>query len=276
MKKTQFKIGLLTACLISVSSIASAQSCGVESCDSKSCKCSKKNCDDKGLLEVINNAAGNFEATLANMIPDRDKPCAKAKCGCAQCSSPSQFAMQYTEITPAPPAPNWAPPMTQPDVVRPPMPRPMAPPNPVVDPLPHSGTHEVVPMPDSSVNPFQDEKTSRNLRAVPSRPASYLRPNINVKTDPQASSQKSMRSIMMSKAASKSISDAAHGLATTTSTRRTLPLTESVNAPVDQTVIEKTAPEVVPASLSVPLSRLRDPKPLPAAAEQFVNPLRAQ
>jgi hypothetical protein len=85
-----------------------------------------------------------------------------------------------------------------------------------------------------------------------------------------------MRSILMSKAASKSISDAAHGLATTTSTRRTLPLTESVNAPVDPTVIEMTAPEVVPASLSVPLSSLRDPKPLPAAAEQFVNPLRAQ
>jgi hypothetical protein len=80
----------------------------------------------------------------------------------------------------------------------------------------------------------------------------------------------------MSKAASKSISDSAHGLAKTTSTRRTKPLVENLSAELEQTVFEQAAPEVVPASLVVPVSNLRKLIASPSGAEQFVNPLRAQ
>jgi hypothetical protein len=154
----------------------------------------------------------------------------------------------------------------------------MAPSNPIHDPVPvpHSHTREIVPLPDSRLDPFKDDPTTRNLRAVPARPASYLRPNSDVPTDPQARDHKSMRSILMSKAASKSISDSADGLAKTSSTRRPLPLVENISTQFEQSVYEQALQEVVPASLSVPVSSLRKPKPLPPASEQFVNPLRAQ
>ena len=129
MKKTQFRIGLLTACLLSVNSVASAQSCGAETRDSKACKCSRQNCDDKGLLEVINNTASSVEAKLASLISDRDKPRAMKKSGCAICSAKSEFAIQQSENSP--PSPATLPmetPVAQPDVLHPPKPRRMTPP----------------------------------------------------------------------------------------------------------------------------------------------------
>ncbi len=152
MKKTQFKIGLLTACLVSLGSVANAQSCGAESCDSKACNCSKKHCDDKGLLEVINNAASNFEARLANMIPDRDAQCtkaatAKSRCTCAKCNGDSAH---YTAV-----APKIVAPEAQSDFVRPPMPRMKTPPNPIVDPVPAPRPSEVVPVPNLAIIPLR-------------------------------------------------------------------------------------------------------------------------
>ncbi len=283
MKKTHFKIGLLAACLISVSSTASAQNCGVESCASGGCKCSKKHCDDKGLLELINNAASNFEGRLADMIPDRSRACmkspgVKSQCDCNKCSGSSDFATYYTEVTP----------VAQPDFVHPPKPRIMAPPNSVdAVPAPKLRKREIVPPPDSRVNPFGDDpvESTRNLRPVPARPASYLRSNSNsgVEFDPQASNQQAMRSVLFSKAASKTISDSANGLAKTTSTRRAVPHSTEVNSQatevnsqVNQTHFEPLPPEVIPASLSVPVTSLRSQNTAPAFPDPFVNPLRAQ
>ncbi len=279
MKKTHFKIGLLTACLISISSGASAQSCGVEACASGGCKCSKKHCDDKGLLDVINNAASNFEGRLANLIPDCEKPCpksagAKSHCSCPKCSATSEFAVQYNEVVP----------VAQSDVAHssahPPVPRVVVPPNPIDSvPAPHPKVREVVPVPDSRNNPFGDDPipTTRNLRPVPSRPASYLRSSnrIEVEYDPQASNQQVMRSILIAKAASKSISDSSNGLAKTSSTRRVQPLSNDASLQVEPSFFELMPPEVVPASLSMPVSSLRNRTTMPPAADQFVNPLRA-
>jgi hypothetical protein len=103
-----------------------------------------------------------------------------------------------------------------------------------------------------------------------------LRSNSDIQTDPQASNQKAARSILMSKASSKSISDSPHGLAKTTSTRRAQPLVDNVASYVESSVFEQAAPEVVPASFTVPVSKLRDSTSMSGAAEQFVNPLRAQ
>jgi len=291
MKKTHFKFGLLTACLISVGSVASAQTCGAESCGRGACKCSKKHCDDKGLLEVINNAASNFEATLASMIPDRDRALAKSlavksPCNCAKCNPPSDFATRHTEVAPShlvePKSfPHIATPIAQPDVVRPHMPRLMPPPN-AIDPVsvPHSGTHNVVPLPDTRNNPFKDDPipTTRNLLPVPGRPASFLRSSniVQAEFDPQASNQQAIRSVLISKVASKTISDSSNGLAKTTSTRRAQPLAKVVSAHVERSFLEQAPPEVVPASLSVPVSGLRNLTAVPPAADQFVNPLRAQ
>ena len=280
MKKTQFKIGLLTACLLSVSSVANAQSCGAEACYSNACKCSRKNCDDKGLLEVINDAASSIEARLANLIPDRAQPCSQQKCGCAQCSANVDFAPQFTGFSTAPlTGPLLAAPVAQPDVLRLPTSRTKTPPKLIHDPIPvpPRSSPELVPLPDKQVDPFRDEST-RILRPVPSRPAGYLRSNggSQIEFDPQASQQQSMRSILMSKAASKSISDSANGLATTTSTRRAQPLGKIASMPIDQLTIAQAGSEVVPASLSIPISSMRSPTATLPAVEQFINPLRAQ
>ena len=280
MKKTQFRIGLLTACLLSVSSVANAQSCGVEACDSKACKCSRKNCDDKGLLEVINNVASSVEARLANLIPDRAQPCSQKKCGCSKCSAKVDIANQYAESsTPPPTTPLMAAPVARPDVLSLPTPRAKTPPNTIHAPVPEPpcSSPKLVPLPDKQVDPFRDEST-RILRPVPSRPAGYLRSNggSQIEFDPQASQQQSMRSILMSKAASKSISDSANGLATTTSTRRAQPLGKIASMPIDQLTIAQAGSEVVPASLSIPISSLRSPTATLPAVEQFINPLRAQ
>ena len=278
MKKTQFRIGLLTACLLSVNSVASAQSCGAETRDSKACKCSRQNCDDKGLLEVINNTASSVEAKLASLISDRDKPSAMKKGGCAKCSAKSEFAIQQSENSP--PIPATLPmetPVAQPDVLRPPKPRWMPPPNAIQDPVPvpTTRTPELVPLPETPADPFRDEST-RVLRPVPARPAGYLRSNgsSQIEFDPQASHRKAMRSILMSKAASKSISDAE--LATTTSTRRAQPLGENENSFTERSAIEQSAAEVVPASLSMPMSGLSGPIATQPKTEQFINPLRAR
>ncbi|MDX1927027.1 MAG: hypothetical protein SFV81_10935 [Pirellulaceae bacterium] len=276
MKKTHFKIGLLTACLISVSSVASAQSCGAESCDSGSCKCSKKHCDDQGLLEAINTTASNFEARLASLIPDRDQPGGKAKsqCGCAKCagvaSHPVPKHSPHTHITP---------PVAQPDSVHP---HKAPPPNPIVDPVPvpapKTTTPESGPLPDSRVNPFKDEpSTTRNMRAIPSRPASYLRSSerTEVDFDPQASKQAGMRSVLVSKAVTKNISDASSGLAKSSSTRRVQSSISDLSKPEEPSVFEQVPPEVIPASVSVPVTRLRPLSTIPPAADQFINPLRA-
>lgn len=279
MKKTHFKIGLLTACLISVSSVASAQSCGAVSCASGSCKCSKKHCDDKGLLEVINSSASNFESRLASLIPDRDQPGVKAKsqCGCAKCAGVASH--------PVPPknsahtAPHIKPPVAQPDSVK----AHKVPANPIVDPVPvpapKTTTPETVPIPDSRVNPFKDEpSTTRNMRAVPSRPASYLRSNerIQVDYDPQASKQAGMRSVLVSKAGTKNNSDASSGLAKSSSTRRVQSSISDSSEPEEPSVFEQVPPEVIPASISVPVARLRPLSTIPPASDQFINPLRAQ
>ncbi len=278
MKKTQFRIGLLTACLLSVNSVASAQSCGAETRDSKACKCSRQNCDDKGLLEVINNTASSVEAKLASLISDRDKPRAMKKSGCAICSAKSEFAIQQSENSP--PSPATLPmetPVAQPDVLHPPKPRRMTPPNTIQDPVPvpTTRTPELVPLPETPADPFRDEST-RVLRPVPTRPAGYLRSNgsSQIEFDPQASHRKAMQSILMSKAASKSISDAE--LATTTSTRRAQPLGENENSFTERSAIEQSTAEVVPASLSMPMSSLSGPIATQPKTEQFINPLRAR
>jgi hypothetical protein len=278
MKKSHFKIGLLTACLVSVSSVASAQTCGAEACDSGACKCSKKHCDDKGLLEVINSTASNFEAKLASMIPDRDAPCVKtkSKCDCAKCSGGG--ASQPSARTSVPkPVPHIAPPVAQPDAVRSPIPRMTPPPNPIVDPVPapvpNAVTPEAVPLPDSRVNPFKDEPQTRNLRPVRGRPASYLRSN-EIEYDPQASNQNVMHSVLVSKAASKKITDSSNGLAKTSSTRRVLTSSDASETK-EQSVFEQAPPAVVPASINAPITRLRPLSTMPPAADQFINPLRA-
>lgn len=277
MKKTQFRIGLLTACLLSVNSVASAQSCGAESRDSKACKCSRQKCDDKGLLEVINNSASSVEAKLASLISDRDKPSTLKKCGCAKCSAESEFAIHQSENAPPSPAtPPMETPVAQPDVLRPPKPRRMTPPNAIQDtvPKPTTRTPEIVPLPDTPADPFRDEST-RVLRPVPTRPAGYLRSNgsSQIEFDPQASHRKSMRSILMSKAASKSISDSE--LATTTSTRRAQPLGENENTFTERSAFEQSKSEVVPASLSMSMSSPSSSIATQPATEQFINPLRA-
>ena len=157
----------------------------------------------------------------------------------------------------------------------------MAPPNAIEPvPVPHSGTHDVVPLPDSRNNPFKDDPipSTGNLRPVPARPASYLRSSNSVEAefDPQASNQKTMRSVLIAKAASKTISDSSNGLAKTTSTRRAQPIAKDVSTQTEQSLFEESPPEVVPASISVPVSSLRNLTTIPTAADQFVNPLRAQ
>lgn len=281
MKKTHFKIGLLTACLVSVSSVASAQSCGAESCDSGNCKCSKKHCDDTGLLEVINSAASNFEARLASMIPDRERQCERSqpKCSCVKCA----------ESISSRPAPHKSVPHTEPritppvaqldgDFVSPPAPRMKTPPNPIVDPVPapKPNTHEVVPLPESRDNPFKDDPTTRNLRPVPARPANYLRSNnrVGAEYDPQASNQP-MKSVLVPKVAAKTISDSSDRLATTTSTRRVQTQSSDASSQAEKSLFEQMSPEVVPASLSVPMSNLRKLPTIPPPSDQFINPLRA-
>lgn len=285
MKKTHFKIGLLTACLISVGSIANAQSCGAESCDSGTCKCSKRNCDDKGLLEVINNAASNFEAKLASMIPDRGVG-ARTHCSCDKCSAVA--AQHYEVASPHPSSsssmPHIAPPVAQPDVTRPPVHPPvprMAPQNTIESvPAPNSGPHEVVPLPDSRVNPFKDDPipTSRNLKPVPVRSGSYLRTGNRLETDfdPQASNYSAKQSALITKAASRTIIDTSNGLAKTSSTRRVQSQSNNSVSDTESSYFDRIAPEVVPASLSTPVSNLRRLPSIPPADDQFVNPLRAQ
>jgi hypothetical protein len=209
------------------------------------------------------------------MIPDRKKHSEKVQCNCDKCNAPSDFAIQYTETGSSDMSPTYAP-WVQPDVVRQHNSRLMPPTNPVADPIPvhNPGAPEVVPAPENRIDPFKDDPTTRSLRTIPARPAGYLRSKTEVHTDPQASNQKSMRSILMSKAASKSISDSAHGLATTTSTRRLKQLVTNESQQVENVILEQGAPEVVPASLSQPMSSLRDSTTGPV--EQYINPLRAR
>lgn len=283
MKKTQFCIGLLSACLISTSSTflsdAHAQSCGAESCDSPTCKCSKKHCDDTGLLEVINTAASNFEAGLANMIPDGSRLKPKKSCKCKQCSASYEGHESHMHASPIP---TIEPPTVYQHEEVPQIPR-VAPPNPITTPIPapHPQT-----LPDVQSNPFIDEAPghTRNLRTVPTRPANHLRTSTpSLRYDPQARVNGPMRSILSSAATTKSISDAEYGLATTKSTRRAP--TENIGTHINDIAIEVAAtesqqptPEVVPASINTPISRL-SPLPVvsePTAAPLYVNPLRAQ
>ena len=296
MKKTQFCIGLLSACLVSASSTFSssawAQSCGAETCDSGSCKCSKKHCDDTGLLEVINSAASNFEAGLASMIPDGSRVKPKAACKCKQCAASSHSHSSY------------APAIEQPTIYQ----------HDGAAPIPHvapaTPTSKSIPtpvpapnfVPDVQSNPFIDEDAgqTRNLRATPARPANYLRTSNapSIEYDPQARSAKPMRSLLVSPGSTKSISDAAFGLATTKSTRRPSlndrdgaqqqsdafsPAANVMAAEmnVGSDMEPHTTPEVVPASLNAPLphaSSLRSQPSQPATTEtpMYVNPLRAE
>ena len=319
MKKTQFRIGLLTACLIGANtafcSIASAQSCGAESCDSKSCKCSKKHCDDAGLLEVINSAASNFEAGLASMIPDGQKRKAKPSCDCSKCSA---AVSEHSHVVPmAPPT------IHEKEHVHSHAPHTAAPINPIHSPIPTPiPTPAPAPVPDAHSNPFRDD-TTRNQRTLPSRPASLLRQKNSgspIEYDPQARTLPTMRSNSLSLATTKSVSDLPDGLATTKSTRRALSAPEGhassnqlaanqaaanqlrgnlqsdnessfernvERSAMDVQSLDRVAPEVVPASSTIPLRKLQELQSpieatnanrLPAAAtsEMYVNPLRAQ
>ena len=310
MKKTQFRIGLLTACLIGANSafcnIASAQSCGAESCDSKSCKCSKKQCDDSGLLDVINSAASNFEAGLASMIPDGQKQKAKPSCECSKCSAASERSQAVPMVPPT---------IHEKEHVHSHAPHTPAPLNPIHSPIPTPiPAPAPAPVPDSHSNPFRDD-TTRNQRTLPSRPASLLRQknsNSPIEYDPQARTQPTMRSNSLSNSlslvATKSVSDLPDGLATTKSTRRVLaaPVGYASNnqlvanqAAANQLrgnlqsdgesafeshaesnalavqSLDHVAPAVVPASSTVPLRKLQELQPpieatnanrLPAAA----------
>jgi hypothetical protein len=278
MKKTHFKIGLLTACLIGVSTVASAQSCGAKSCGSGACKCSKKHCDDKGLLEVINNTASNFEAKLASLIPDLDKPVVQAKstCVCPNCAkaAASHQSQPKNSVHKVPHHPS---PVAQPDHAHPPLPRVAPLPNPIGDPVSVPAPPENVPLPDARVNPFKDDSTSRNLRQVPARPVKYLPSSrhIEVEYDPQANNQPALRSVLVSKAASKTMSDSLNGLATSASTRRVQTALQDASKQTEDSFFEQTPPEVVPASINVPANRSRPLSTMPPASDQFTNPLRA-
>jgi len=290
MKKTQFRIGLLTACLIGANSafydIASAQSCGAETCDSTSCKCSKKHCDDSGLLEVINSAASNFEAGLSNMISDGQKRKAKPSCECSKCSAAASEHSHAVPMTP--------PTVHEKEHVHSPTPHShtqhsAAPVNPIYSTVPSPKPLRMppvpapipAPIPEAQDNPFRDD-TTRNHRLVPTRPASLLRLNngLPIEYDPQARSYKPTRSSMVSQAAIKSVSDLPHGLATTSSTRRAAS-TFSDRASSDRVAAnqlhselpseselesgafavaqaEHAAPTVVPASITLPLRNFRE------------------
>lgn len=294
MKKTQFRIGLLTACLVGVTTVsmpsANAQSCGAETCDGagKSCKCSKGNCDDKGLLEVINNAATRFESRLAGLIPDEPSKPAKKSCNCPKCSGVrDSFEVATPEIV--------APEVYHPEST-PPMPRVMAPSNPVAEPIPvpvPAPTRVPTPAPkepkpDSQVDPFKDESSSLQ-RSVPTRPASYMRSTQRpvVEYDPQASNDTKMRSILNSKHSAaapgtRKVTDAEFGLAKSSSTRRPVGSKPSQSLATSRETSsirpERSGSEVVPASVSEPVSSLRSGTTARTATvespETFYNPLR--
>lgn len=211
------------------------------------------------------------------MIPDGSRLKAKSKsaCKCKQCCSAShdhshshnQAHSQPLIEAPMIYEPAHSSPIPHISAPHDPSYAPAPAPAPVPTPIPAPNL-----LPDTQSNPFIDEGSShtRNLRAVPVRSASQLRSTRSpaIQYDPQASANPPLRSILTSQAASRSVSDSAFGLATSRSTRKTL--TSSIDdrgsfemearrvrdIEVAASEVELTAPEVVPASVSVPIPRL--------------------
>ncbi len=188
MKWKMFRTSLATLGLLVVSGVVQAQSCGVEGCDGKACKCHSKNCDDNGLLEIVNQAASTLEDRIARMIPDRPVAPCKSKSGSCDCQHHHHGEHLVHAKAPAglPKVPTGI--AVEPIAPPQPMGRKTETAAPVVPPKDYKP--EVVPVPDSQVNPFRDE-TTRNMRSVPTSPANYLKPIPTYGTtyDPQANNE---------------------------------------------------------------------------------------
>jgi hypothetical protein len=260
MKRNHWKIGLLTACLANAGAFASAQNCDSHT---KPCSCqSQKQCDNVGLMSLLNDAASSFEDRLARMIPDLPEK-GKQSCGCAKCNSAG--ASQPRLAPPVIHESDSSPPM-------PPVPKTMEELVPAPQAPARVRTPELVPVPDQHVDPFKDEN-ARRVRPVPARPATFKRPETTYgqNFDPQASRQAVQLSTSVAEAPSQP--NRRLDLALETSSRK--PLNSSLRSirlqtePTPAPVLNASA--VVTASATAESKGAAQPSPAPVAPAKIVG-----
>ena len=243
-----------------------------KSCECKTAKC----CDNKGLLDALDVFAGKLHSSLKSKKSSCDqapscgcevKPSggceAKATCGCELTPSCGcEVAPECGCEVKGKPSPMTMPMLPLQDAI--PM-VPSVPAKPAV-PAPLQTAPEVVPLPDTKVDPFQDDAASR-IRKVPARTIQYRTDakKYGDQFDPQASNRRPAQ------ARARVLQVA--GFDSKSSSRR--PLGDQKLEPA----ASKLAPQVIPASAARPLSSAE--RTVSAAkrdksepVKQYHNPLR--